>query len=792
MDIRKERLVRGMLLATTGVAVLAFAPPVRAQNASGVALEEVIVTARKRQESILNVPVVENAIPQQQLERLQAKDLKDVAKLAPGLMLGDNVLSVGTQVSIRGVGTSELDPGVDASVSLSVDGLQLTQGLAYASGMFDVGQVEVLKGPQSLFYGKTSTGGVISLRTADPTSTPEIIARAGYEFESRQKEAQLIVSGPITDTLKARLAGYYSRQDGFYYNNAVAIPALGAMSPSKRMGGSKNYVIRGTLLWNPTSAFDARLKINQVHDTTNYEGTLQWAVCPGGTTPVPGLGIPFFSPNENCKLDRYNAVVDLDPKAFPGIGHGGKPYLEQTQTYGSLELNYRPRNDITVTSTTAYYLVHEHSLYGTQGGASGPFLGVTNGFHRRELTEELRANSDFSGPLNFTVGGFLQRARFNDNVTIHINQAIPLGLPPILQDGNSVVDIHTESVFGQLRYKITPQLELAAGARWTDEKRVDNVFNALTQAPTPLLIPGIRSKTTSPEVTLTYKPADNLTFFGALKKGYKSGSFNVGTPPQPQQDVAFGDEKVEGGEVGMKSRWLDRRLAFDIAAYDYKYTGLQVGANTPTTNGVVEERTVNAGSSKVYGVESDIAYHPEEVPGLDLHASVNWNHARFKILQHVPCYGDQLQSEGCPSAAAGQDLSGLPLIRAPKWQANFGFDYEKPVGGDMKVVVASSTQYSSSYLTNLGYQFYQKSFYKTDLSLTLEGPKDRWEVALIGKNLNNALTTGNCANADNRAGLLGFQNTGGTVHGPAGADDTGCWMDRGRELWVRVTFKPLS
>ena len=178
--------MRAFLLAATA---LASAVPVVAA-AQQSTLGEIIVTARKRQESILNVPVVETALPQATLQRFQTQDLKDIATLVPGLTLGDSILSIGTQISIRGVGTTTFNPGIDQSVSLNIDGLQLSQGLAYSSALFDMGQVEVLKGPQSLFYGKSSPGGVISIRTADPSDRFELIARAGYEFEAQEKQAQ--------------------------------------------------------------------------------------------------------------------------------------------------------------------------------------------------------------------------------------------------------------------------------------------------------------------------------------------------------------------------------------------------------------------------------------------------------------------------------------------------------------------------------------------------------------------------------------------------------------------------
>src|SRR5262249_15819147 len=154
-----------------------------------------------------NVPVIETALPRQRLERLQVVNMTDLPKLVPGLNFGQNVLAIGTQVTLRGVGTSSSDPGVDPSVSLNIDGLSMANGLSFQSGMSQLGQIEVLKGPQALFYGKSSPGGVISVRTADPTSEREVIARVSYEAEARTRQGELILSGPVTDTFKVRLAG---------------------------------------------------------------------------------------------------------------------------------------------------------------------------------------------------------------------------------------------------------------------------------------------------------------------------------------------------------------------------------------------------------------------------------------------------------------------------------------------------------------------------------------------------------------------------------------------------------
>lgn len=770
--------------------------PAFAQN-SGIGEGDIIVTARKREETLQSVPVVATALAKEQLELFQTSDLKSVATLVPGLALGSSILSVGVQASLRGVGTSSLDPGVDSSVALNIDGMALSQGLAFASGMFDVGQIEVLKGPQSLFFGKSSPGGVISLRTADPTEEQEVIARAGYEAEARERRADLIVSGPVTDTMKLRLAGTMGKQDGYFHNRAQAIPALGARNPVKRrMTPAKDYKLRATVLWNPADDVDVRLKVNHVYDNTLYAGAAQNVNCPDGTGPVNGR--QFI--DADCRFDRNVPLIDLDPAAFPGIDNNGTQYNRTRQTFGTLEMNSRLTPELTLTSATGYYLVRSRSMINaTMSSAGAGLISATNRFMRRQLTEEIRLTSDFSGPLNFLVGGYIESGRFSDLVTIGGNAK--LGVGATLQKGRKTVNIQTHSLFGQLIYNFTPELEMTAGVRWTDETRKQYGVNLIsgTAVPVALGVPKINANNFAPEWTLAYRPNEDLTIFAALKQGYKSGSFNVSTPPVTGERNEFGDEKVQGGEIGVKSRMMDRRLTVNVAGYYYKFTGLQVGANVQAAGGITQTRTVNAGRARIYGVELETAFRPAAIDGLNLRAAVNWNNAKYTKLLNIPCYGGQKASEGCnllfSNAANGgtggftaQDRSGVGLVRAPKWAINFGFDYEMPVG-DMSLVFASNNQYSSRYVTNLGYLWHQPSFIKADASLTLKGPEDRWDVALIGKNLNNEITTGNCANSNRQGGLAGGQITGREDRGPAGIDEVGCYADRGRELWARFTLK---
>ncbi len=436
----KPNTFRMMTSALALLSAAAFVPSAAyAQSGDEAASRDssdIIVTARKRQESILKVPVVLTAVTGEQLTSNQITTVTDLPRLVPGLVISGNILSIGPQVTIRGVGTSSFDPGVDQSVSLNIDGLSLGQGLAFGSAMFDVGQVEVLKGPQALFYGKSSPGGVISLRTADPTDEFELIASAGYEVEAREGRGELIVSGPLSEGVKARVAAMYSRGQGYFINDAIPDLATGGLAPTNRRNPQpRNFVIRGTLLFDPTDNFSARLKFTHAYDRSENAELKQLANClePGQTitfgSGIPGSGIPaapnFLTPvdpisfigNDNCKYDRFAPQVYLSPAAFPGVPNGGVPFLQNKQDFGTLELNYEPSSALTLTSTTAYYqLKSSSSVNPTLSVRSAPLFGVTNRFSRREFTQELRLNSDYQGPFNFTLGAFYEDGQLRDRV----------------------------------------------------------------------------------------------------------------------------------------------------------------------------------------------------------------------------------------------------------------------------------------------------------------------------------------------------------------------------------------
>jgi iron complex outermembrane recepter protein len=810
-----------MLLSASAIGLLLNSAPAAAQEPPAPAAEpvaaspgEIIVTARKRQESILKVPVVETVLSGELVDRYQVTNLSSIATKVPGLSLGNQVLTIGTQVSIRGVGTTTLDAGVDQSVSLNIDGLQLTQGLAFQAGMFDLTQIEVLKGPQALFYGKNSPGGVIAIHTADPGPEAEFSLRSGYDFEGREWRNEAIASGPVTDTLGVRLAAMYSDSDGYFRNRAIANTAIGGQQArSSRFGATKSLILRGTVIFKPTPEFTMRLKANYARDRQQGGAVTQFVSCPDGTAPlIPTLD---FLAGEDCKLDRTLNLSDIDPTAFPGVPNNGRTFQNNTQRFGTLEMGYDVTDALTLTSTTGYYHLHGDGLIqGTTTPAATPFSSY-NEAYRRDFTQELRLDSDFTGPINVSLGGFYQNSRLSNRLDLITNRKLGLPLPPRLGNNKSTLDIEAASLFGQVRWKVTPQLELAGGVRWTDETRTDEVVGLATGTAIPIALadpddptnpdkytfkPEISSNNLSPEFTITYTPTDDLTLYGSYKQGYKSGSFSISRILSTGVDPSFGDEEVRGGELGLKMRSADRALYLNLAGYYYKYKGLQVGVSLPTTPGnAPQNTTINAGSARIYGLDFDLTYRSPLIEGLSLRAAVNWNHARFTDLVGVPCYGGQTIANGCDQVFnpvtglyTAQDLTGDRLVRAPDWQATFGADYDLPIAGGKSLQFGVDGQYSSKYLTLLGDRadFYQRDFVKLNGSITLRGRDNRWEIALIGNNLTDQVTSGSCTNINAQAGqVLGGQITGGTGVGPAGTDEIMCRVDRGRELWTRATIR---
>jgi outer membrane receptor protein involved in Fe transport len=742
---------RIFVLLLAGVSAFAVAPA-WAQSApapTAKELDTIVVTARRRTESLQNVPVAVNAISSVQLQNHLSTDLATVVELAPQVLIGRNGSGTGSILTIRGISTAPTDAGLDQSVAVAVDGVIMSRGRIISARMYDTKQVEVLQGPQALFFGKNSPAGVISISTNDPTSSFEGSATAGYEFNASEKYFEGYVSGPITDTLKARLAFRSEWIKGWIDNRATPItyPFIpNVTTPGATMGSrgpaGDSFSARMTLQWTPSEDFDARLKLTYDELHQNSMAAYIEFFCTGGRTVPVINGVAM--PTADCNKDQSTSVTSIAPQfTVNGIHqNNGVPYLTSKFTLGSLTLN-KKLDHVTLTATTGYYRQQHRGTYGDYG----PF-GVLYTLQQEAYTlvsQEVRANTEFAGPVNAMVGAYYEHSH---RPWLNAPELLHAGLNPAGSYATTVTTANSKgtsySLFAELRWNILPNLELAGGARYSHDHKTDTFVNLLNNpfsfyALRPVgqaIHPRFSGSNVSPAVTLSWHPQTDQMVYVAYKTGYKAGGISnnaILLTSATETNVQFGKEEVRGFEGGFKSYLLEHRLRLNATAYRYKYKGLQVA----TFNAQTISFTIgNAASARTQGVQADFVYAATDV--LSFNGAIGYNDAKYLKFPNSACYGGQTAAQGC--IAGKQDLSGHRLVRAPKVMGNFGAEYDTRVSDNWRATFSVDASFSSGYMAQADYSpgGYQKSYWRLNASAHLKSNDDKYDLAVIGRDLNDA------------------------------------------------------
>ena len=753
-----SRVARGIAVAAlVGTIGLVASPRAGiAQEAGSDNLDEIVVTARKRDESLLNVPVAISVVTNTELNRFDATDLESIGQLVPQVIIArSGAVGSGASFSIRGVGSSPLDVGVDQTVSLNIDGLQLSRGRLMIQSFFDIDHVEVLEGPQALFFGKNSPGGVISLSSVDPGSTVEGYAQGGYEFRAQERFLEGAVSTPVTDTLSARIAVRASKMDGWETNEAgpLSVPGdpyqnpgdLGALTPA-----SREFLGRLTLVWKPAPGLEAKLKVfaDQYNDNSGDGGGVEnkcSSTQPGNFNIL--LGEYVVDPYADCSLNGRNSWTGVTPaeaRLIPG-SRGGQPFTDYSSFLTSLAVSYDLSN-VNFTSISGYWRYDNHQFVNS-GFTDASLIYCHCMDDTYNFSEELRALTHWEAPVNFLVGGYFENGARVSGGGSDITYVGPDPVSGNLDNWQiqNQVQLSSFSAFAQAIYNILPNLELAGGARYSQDFRrlsvVDTFVNA-NFAPLGVvrnqgsgIYGDVDDHNVSPEATLTWHPTQSSTIYGALKTGYKSGGFSnpqlisAGTTAQ---SLAFGPEKARGGEVGVKMAVLDRRLTINATAYRYTFSGLQLTSFDPTQ---LTFNIRNVAASRTTGGEFETQFAMNRL--LTLRGSIAYNHARYVDYPDAPCFAGQSASQGCVNSV--QTLTGSAMVRAPAWNLIGGADFDYPVGNGLGVGASLDADYTSGYwlIENDNPEGWQGGFARLNAGLRLHKQDNSWEVAFIGKNLTN-------------------------------------------------------
>ncbi|HEV2651726.1 MAG TPA: TonB-dependent receptor [Rhizomicrobium sp.] len=766
-----------------------------AQAAGNGDIETVVVTARKRAERLIDVPVSANALSDTTLARYATTDLTAVGTQIPQVSIDHAASGNGAIITIRGIGSASVDAAIEQEVTVNIDDIPISRGRVVEQALFDNSSVEVLKGPQALYFGKNSPAGVIIINSVDPGDTFGGYARVGFEAENTEYYGEAGVSIPLTDDLSVRLAVRGSNMTGGYtkdvagpITNPSQLPAFLAASgvgmpgtPYSNYPGDKDFVGRATVKWEPTSDFDLTFKFfaGEHRDRGDSMDGVILSCGPGQTRPMSLDFGSFFlggaayltDPYGTCngKDSRTNSYGVLPPSVAAGYpnSHGGIPFTDIPFFLTSLTMNYKITPQIVLTSTTGFY-EYDETQFSNYDETDFSAASGQNDDHFKSWTQELRVETSFDGALNFSGGFFYEHdgRSFAQNGSIGYLGPDPVTGQTNLFGSNDYYTGDTYSFFGEVNYKIADNLEFAGGARYTIEEKTGNegttylhaLFAALGQA-SPVgrrIIGAFTDHNVSPQATLTWHPTTNEMVYVAYKEGFKSGGFSTPAliPPfATPENQAFAQETAKGYEGGLKFTELNNTLTGDITAYHYVYYGLQLTAFDAVHTSYY---TQNAGSASTDGVEVNLNYLVDE--GLSVHGSAGYNRARYTSFPEAQCWADEpppgvvlpggitgdcigatpTGNPLAPYSGGTQNLAGQPVSRAPDWSALVGFNYETPVWqGAWRLGFSADGRYSSGYfLSTSNSPFaYQSPFATLDASVRLSD--DNWEFAVIGRNLSD-------------------------------------------------------
>ncbi|WP_372781525.1 TonB-dependent receptor [Litorivivens sp.] len=693
------------------IAALAAGLPLSATSvlASEARLEEVIVTAQKREQNLQDVPMAVTALGREMLQDNEINSVEDLTKLVPSMRFSPGDDPSNNSIRIRGVGTDVFSIAVEPNVSVVVDDVPVARTEMASFEFADLERIEVLRGPQGTLFGKNSTAGLIHVISRDPAPEFEAFTRISAEdrdsFPGHLMKTQAGVSGPITDNLGMRVTGFYKQIDG----HLVDILQDDNLPDSETFGG------RIKLLWDSGSDVIVRLNVEQQRNDGDSSPLVFRSASPQKTEK--SQDVPYGEENRTVKTLGNNIADSIN---------GGV----------TLKVDW-DLGDYTLTSVSGwrgFEIKRNIDLLELDGEK----YNVTyNGGERKieTLTQELRLTATSSDTLEYTLGAlyfnnrtynFFERYVEDIPVEAVFNTVSPQDIPPELQllglvPGGSLTQYgltagtaRTENlgIFAQGTWHMTDRWHLTAGARYIIEKLTADVrrlqytdldLSGARIAETRVNIPNaeIDDRAVTGTVSLQYDWSDSSTVYTTISTGYRGGAFDYANsdlesafrnPVAPEKALAF--------EIGSKSRLLDDKLELNIAVFstvfnDFQAQVIEVG-NEDSTNLVpsTQIRLDNAGELETQGVE--IEFKAKPLASLFVTGSLLYNKAVFNEFVSQ-CFTGQQPGENGGRDVNGdgtcdnQDLAGESLANAPEWSASLTGRYEHPLNGEGSIAYAQLT-----------------------------------------------------------------------------------------------------
>jgi len=675
--MRRGLFISAATVLGFGAACPAWAEEAQTTDGSGAQLEEIVVTAQKRSESLQRTPVSVTALGEGALEARGITSVADLQASVPGLMIGGNMNFGGiNSIVLRGVSSPNVVIGAEEAVGVYIDGVFLPRSDAAFFNFADVERIEVLRGPQGTLYGRNSTAGAINILTRSPEEAFEGKINASYGSRDRY-EVKGYVGGPLSENAAASVSAVKSGHGG-YFRNA---------NTGNRVGEQDDFTTRAKLVLH-NDQFRATL----AGDYSLLKSDDQFKNLKNPAGVFVGMGDPDV------------VATEIEDQIYT-----------RRKSYGvSLHAAYIANDDLTLTSITSKRWYRGRVNADTDGqGLATPFVHTLSALGNTDFGQEFQANYT-SGPLTVTSG----LNYFQDRSYVDIQIFTAAG-----QTGFSQPRSFTKAyaAFAQAEWSVSDALKLIAGARYNvDKKHYSVTMPALGALGRSFVEDRRTDKAFIPKVGLTFQATPTAFLFATISRGYRAGAYSAG--PARFATIAPGadPEKLWNYEAGIKTELLDRRLRLNATAYYTTVKNLQVRETVAVGNAQVN----NAGSARVYGVEFETT------------ALLGGGFSVDSSLSLLDGEYETLFERGFVTGPLIFNRSGNRMIRSPRMQFSIDGRYDAAISADLNLKAnvryyrESKSFYTAANEAGVG----NDGWHTVDARVALTY-KDAWQVYAYGKNL---------------------------------------------------------
>ena len=791
---------RTLAMRTLPLAIAAASTTFAATSgAESLMLEEVVVTAQKRAQSLSDVPLSVSAVSGQKMQDAGIMDLADLTAYVPNFQKSDT--SIGSYLVIRGLG-SGINQGFEQSVVQYVDDVALGRAPLARMPFLDLNRVEVLRGPQNVLFGKNSIAGALSLVTNRPTDELEGSVLLEYEPDYETTTSNLVVSGPISDSLRGRLAARYYDDGGYFENN------LNGDDEASR----EDITLRGTLAWDVNDTVEAILKVERTQfetdgrtDEMSFTYTNQ-----DDSSPFSGMTYPEIAGAVGMMVGQDIGSEDgrQNYERYTNIDESSDIDTDNV----TLTVNWEAEN-FSLTSVTAYLGYDTDELLDTDGSGIDAFT-MTQDEEYDQYSQEIRLTSPGGETIDWIVGAYYQDWELDFAADFRVDEEnlwsalgvlgsatgdqslAALGvLTNLLSTREYAGDSETWAAFGQMTWNISDSYRLTLGARYTAEEKTGfremNIYDTTTgelsivQGATAKAVFGVdyanlgeatggvfpvhsldekrNEDFFTPAATVEWDVTLDTMLYASVSSGAKAGGFDA--RGNLAQDLEYGDETVLAYELGAKSRLLGERLELNLAVFRSEYDDLQVSQFDGTLGFVVG----NAAEATSQGVEVDGRWLVSE--GLTLTFAAAYLDFEFDDYQDGTCSSKVTQATGQTLC----DYSGERNIFTPEWTASTSLDYVTGLTNKLDFHATLDVLYSDEQYVDvtLNPDVEQDAYTKLNARLAVEA--DNWSLALVGKNLTDE-------------DVVTF-STDTPLSGTLGAPSYTSYMDRPRTVAVQAVYR---